>query len=642
MSKSSAIVAMIIIGVAGFFLGRMTASPPEEEVLPPPEGPPPELYRIPLGMSPWKGERFALVTIVEFTDFECPFCSRVLPTLEKILEEYEGKVKIVFKNNPLPFHRHAELAHEAAMAAHAQGKFWKMHDILFKNQKKLKRADLERYARMAGLNMEKFKKSLDQRIHRRTVQADKALAARIGARGTPTFFINGRKISGAQPFEKFKEIIDQEIIRAKRVLKTGISKERLYAELIKDGMIKAPEPEKKPPPPRRREDPNAVYKVELNHSPVKGSRNALVTIVQFTDFQCPFCSRVRDTLEKIKETYKRKVRFVVKHNPLPFHPDAFLAAEASMAAHAQGKFWEYQDLLYQNQRTLKRPDLERYAKKIGLNMAKFRRDLDNHTFKDEIEKDKALARKLGAGGTPNFFINGRKLPGAQPFERFKALIDEELKKAEAMVKKGIKPKEVYAEIMKNASERIKFLEGPTPIRPVATPTYKVEVPRYSPVKGPRRAPVTIIEFSDFQCPFCARVIPTLDRIIKEYKNKVRLVFRHYPLPFHHDAFLAAEASMEAHAQGKFWQYHDLLFENQRALKREDLERYARKIGLNMTRFKRALDNHVHKSKIDQDIKAGNATGRMGTPSFFINGKKLSGAQPFERFKEMIDQALQKK
>jgi protein-disulfide isomerase len=116
------------------------------------------------------------------------------------------------------------------------------------------------------------------------------------------------------------------------------------------------------------------------------------------------------------------------HQPLPFHNNAQLAAEASMAAHAQGKFWPMHDKMFENQKALERPDLERYAQEIGLNMAKFKAALDSGAFKARVAQDSAAATKAGASGTPTFFINGRRLVGAQPVDQFKKIIDEELAK----------------------------------------------------------------------------------------------------------------------------------------------------------------------------------------------------------------------
>ena len=138
------------------------------------------------------------------------------------------------------------------------------------------------------------------------------------------------------------------------------------------------------------------------------------------------------------------------------------------------------------------------------------------------------------------------------------------------------------------------------------------------------------------------VEPTMDKVLDEYKGKVRIVFMHQPLSFHAHAHLAAQASMAAHAEGKFWQYHDKLFENQKALERGDLESYAQQVGLNMTKFKQALDAGVYKSRVDRDAAAGTKVGASGTPTFFINGRRLVGAQPVTAFKQIIDEELKKK
>jgi protein-disulfide isomerase len=123
------------------------------------------------------------------------------------------------------------------------------------------------------------------------------------------------------------------------------------------------------------------------------------------------------------------VRFTFRNYPLPFHDHAQAAAEAAMAANEQGKFWEMHDKLFGNQAALNRPDLEKYAQEIGLNVDKFKADLDSGKFKTAITADVTYANSLGGGmGTPTFFINGRKMAGAMPFDSFAQVIDEELKK----------------------------------------------------------------------------------------------------------------------------------------------------------------------------------------------------------------------
>jgi len=150
--------------------------------------------------------------------------------------------------------------------------------------------------------------------------------------------------------------------------------------------------------------------------------------------------------------------------------------------------------------------------------------------------------------------------------------------------------------------------------------------------------------SDAQCPFYSRVRPTTKQVIDEYGDKVKIVWRNYPLPFHDKAFKASEAAMEVFEQGgdeKFWKYHDVLFENQRALEPENLIKYAEQVGgINTAKLKAALDNDKHKAAVQADMDAVSKSGaRIGTPSFFINGKLLQGAQPFPAFKAAIDAAL---
>jgi protein-disulfide isomerase len=154
--------------------------------------------------------------------------------------------------------------------------------------------------------------------------------------------------------------------------------------------------------------------------------------------------------------------------------------------------------------------------------------------------------------------------------------------------------------------------------------------------------VEVIVFSEFQCPFCSRALPTIKQVEDTYKGKVRVAFKHLPLPFHNNAQIAAEASMAAHEQGKFWEYHDKLFANQQQLDRASLEKYAQELGLNAAKFKAALDSGKYKKKVEDDAKLAGSVGASGTPTFFINGKILVGAQPFDKFKEAIDAELGKK
>ena len=593
--------------------------------------------------DPVWGKNDAPVTIVEISDFECPFCSRVGPTMRQIKETYgPDKVRLVWKHNPLPFHKDARPAHEAAQTVFALGgseAFWKFHDSAFANQKDLTPENFEKWAVAAGVDAAKYKEAYASKKFAAKVDEDLAMAKKIGANGTPAFRINGVTVSGAQPFDKFKEVIDAQLAEAQKLVASGTKASDVYVALTnKNQQAQPDQPAKKDAPKGEDEDDNSVWKVPVfADDPIEGPKDALVTIIEFSEFQCPFCKRVGETLKKVEETYPNDVRIVWKDNPLPFHPRAkpaaILAREAYKAKGDKG-FAEAHDALFDSQPKLEDEDLKGIADKLGLGWDRVKSAIDANKHMDKIDSSVELAADFQARGTPHFFINGVRLSGAQPFEKFKSAIDEQLAKAKALVARGVPKSKVYEEITK---------EGKEPPAPE-----KKDVPApdaSSPFKGGANAKVVIQEFSEFQCPFCKRVNPTMSELEKEYGNKIKIVWRHLPLPFHKEAPLAAEAAQEAFAQkgnAGFWKMHDKLFESQGGeggLERANLEKLAADIGLDVEKFKAALDSHKHKAKIDADAEIGNKAGVNGTPGFVINGYFLSGAQPAASFKKLINKAL---
>jgi protein-disulfide isomerase len=650
-SKANVIVALAVGLVLGFFGGKATTggsgngddtgtvqaaaapSAPSQAAKPTRQADP-NVFKVPLEDSPRKGSDDALVTLVEFTDYQCPFCARAHTTVQKLQEQYGNKLRVVMKQNPLSFHPRAKPAAVAAMAAGEQGKYWEMHDKLFANARALEDADLEKYAQELKLDMGRWKKDLTNPKFSQIIDRDQALAGQLGATGTPAFFINGRFLSGAQPIENFKGVIDEELGKAEALVKAGTKPSQVYAAIIEKGQTRAAPKEQA----QRDNQPTGPRKIDVPASaPSFGPKAAKVTIVEWSDFECPFCSRVMPTLTKIKETYGKDVRVVFRHQPLPFHPNAKPAAEASMAAHEQGKFWEMHDKLFANQKALDRASLEKYAQELKLDMGKFKAAMDSGKYRKLVEEDAAAGSAVGANGTPTFFINGRQFVGAQPFENFKQAIDEEIAKADKLLASGVKLENLYAKIMEDAAKAPAPSAAPEPAEP---PVQKIEVGS-APAKGPANAPITIVAYSDFECPFCNRVLPTLKQVEDEYKGKVRIAFKHQPLPFHPNAKPAAAASMAAHEQGKFWEMHDKLFANQRALDRASLEKYAQELGLDMGKFKAAMDSNKYAAQIDADSAEGMRVGANGTPTFFINGRTVVGAVPFENFKRVIDEELKK-
>jgi protein-disulfide isomerase len=591
--------------------------------------------------DPIWGKAGAPVTIVEFSDFECPFCSRVGPTMKQIKDTYgPDKVRIVWKNAPLPFHKDARPAADAAATVFGlagSDAFWKFHDQAFANQKDLNAENFEKWAVAAGVDLGKFKEALASKKFSGKVDDDMNLAKSVGANGTPAFRINGVTVSGAQPFDKFKEVIDAQLDEAKKLVAGGTKPMDVYTQLTNKNQTAQPAAgnQKKPQGDDEEED-KSVWKVPvLADDPIEGPKDALVTIIEFSEFQCPFCKRVNETLDKVHETYKDDVRIVWKDNPLPFHPRAKPAA--ILARHAfktkgEKGFWEAHHALFESQPKLEDADLEAIAGKVGVPWDAVKSAIEANKYMDKIDASVELASDFQARGTPHFFINGVRLSGAQPFEKFKAAIDEQLTKAKAVVARGVPKAKVYEEITKEGKE-----PPPPEKKEVAAPGPS------NPFRGGANAKVVMQVFSDFQCPFCKKVEPTIAELEKEYGNKLKVVWRHMPLPFHTDAPLASEAAQEAFAQkgnAGFWKFHDKAFEGQEnGIKRERLEAIAQEIGLDMEKFKAALDSHKHKATVDADNKVGSDGGVSGTPAFVINGYFVSGAQPAPAFKKVINRAL---
>jgi protein-disulfide isomerase len=638
-------------GARGFARpGPQAAAPAQPRPARPVEDPR-AVYKIPVDDTPMKGPADALVTIVESSDFECPFCKRVGPTLKQLEAAYPGKLRFSFRQNPLPFHSHALPAAMAAEEARAQGgeaKFWAMHDKLFDMSPALDDAGFERAATELGLDAAKVKQAVQTQKYKDRVERDQRLVQSLGAPATPSFFINGRKIAGAQPFEAFKAIVDEELKKAEALVQSGTPAAQVYAKVIESAAT-APvylpgsaTPEAAQPAPAA--PPPATYrKVAVRaDDPARGPADAKLTIVLFSDFQCPFCGRVEPTLKQVQDAYPNDVRIVWKHQPLPMHPDAMPAAIAAEAAREQGKFWQMHDKMFQDQRALDAGTLARYAKEIGLDAKKFEAAVAAKKGQDRIAEDQRLGASVGAQGTPTMFFNCRQVVGALPFERMKAVADEELAKS-ATLAKGARPGAGFYEKVCDANVAAApaapvpaAAQGPAP---VPSAPQKIDVRPDDPVRGNPKAPVSIVLFSDFQCPFCSRVGPTLAEVEKTYGNKVKVVWKHQPLPFHPNAMPAAEAAEAAREQGKFWQMHDKLFASQQELSPATYDRIAREIGLDVKKFQDSTKSGRNRARIQQDQALGQSVGAQGTPTMFVNGERVVGAVPFDQLKAVIDRQL---
>jgi protein-disulfide isomerase len=390
-------------------------------------------------------------------------------------------------------------------------------------------------------------------------------------------------------------------------------------------------------------DPGSTYRVPLGATgQYKGPEQAPVTIVEFSAYSCPYCLRARATVRQLVRLYPKQVRLVYRHNPLD-PKGGIIAAQAVLAAGAQGSMWPMHVRLFSSPKPITRAAVEGYAAELGLDMARFRAALDQHTYLPQVLSDLSDARKLGAVSTPLFFINGRPIRGARPLSVFVTAVERELARANrARVATGLRGKRLYRALVRRGLRR----GSPRPVNELVYQKlgglrkngfYRVGrgLPGHS--RGNPDAPVTIVEMSDFACGFCARVQSRLARLRTKYGKDVRFVFRHAPLlP---GGQLAAEASVEAARQGKFWAFHEQMFTRQAPITRAMIRDRARAAGLDLARLRRAMDRRLHRAAVDADALGPAILGVRGTPAFFINGTPIVGDRPIAEFEAIIDAKL---
>jgi protein-disulfide isomerase len=580
--------------------------------------------------DPSLGDRASAVTVLMFVDpaaVEGP----AMAAIARAVSREVPRVRVVWKLLPSEGEssRRATSTAQSVFNLGGHDGFFNFIDEMVKKQE---RSDDEVVALASTATGAKKEAVIAERASERVIEKlarDRKAADALKIVLAPEILVNGVNIRADASAEQVVSYVKEQEEAAKKSAQAD--PKALYEELAKAGrerMQQQGQGEEEAP-----YNDTLVWNVPIGTSPVSGSKDAPVTIVDFADFECPYCSKVEPTFAEIRKVYGDKVRFVWKHEPLPFHANAIPAAMLALEARAQkgdAGFWKAHDAMLADQEHLDGDSLEALADKLGLDVAKVKNAIKTRKYQAEVDRDVELAQDVEASGTPHLFVNGRRFVGAQPFEKLKPAIDEEIARAEALSKQGIKGNKVYEHILKSA------------VAEVAPAFYDLKAPSDAPRKG--KGKIVVQEFADFQCSYCAKVGPTVSKMMREHKNDVQLAWRHLPLPMHADAPLASEAAIEAQKQKgdeAFWKMHDLLFgamKKDNGLSQEALVGYAKELGLKEADFKAALEKRTHQARVKQDADAGQAIGINGTPSFLIGGYMLSGAQPYQAFERLIKYA----
>jgi protein-disulfide isomerase len=382
-----------------------------------------------------RGPEDAPVTMVMFSDFECPFCVEAIDLVAQLEKEYEGKLRFVYKAYPIERHPYAMIAALMGFSAMDQGKFWAFHDLLYTGRRLDERV-LGEYAQRSGLNMSVIDAELESLRYGAQLRRDLRQGKRLSVRSTPTFFINGRPLIGAQPISAFRHMIDQEIDLAQGWREAGVPADQIYAHATHLGYTRVTYEGAK------KLDEDSVYAVPVGASPARGPQGAKITIVAFSDFRCPYCTRGNETLELLRDRYEDELRIVYKY--LPFQgPAATSAALGAWAAGKQGKFWEFHDEMYRRGPRFTLQDLELTAMRIGLDIDQWYVDVESEEGKAHIRGDIELAKRLSITGTPTYFVNGRPLDGAHSEFDFRLLLSDELERVDKELAKGTPREKLY-------------------------------------------------------------------------------------------------------------------------------------------------------------------------------------------------------
>jgi protein-disulfide isomerase len=373
--------------------------------------------------DPVKGADDALVTIVAFSEFESPFCKRAAATLDQVLAAYPNDVRVVWKDNPLPFSPRAKPAATLARMVYAEkgvAAFWRAHDLIFASQPKLGDDDLRLVAEAVGVDWRAAKAAIEANRFAEKIDQSIELGGDVEVKGTPHFFINGRRFAGAQPIEKFTKAVDESLALAKALMAKGVPAARIYEAIVREG--------KEPPALERKDVPTPD-----SRTPARGASAGRAVIQQFAEFPCASCTRSAQTLEDVETEYKGRVKVAWRFLVPSTDAAALLVAQVALESFAQGgasAFWTFHERVLdakERGQALDEPTLLRIATETSIDASKVKHALATAKHKQRILLDAELASKAGITKSPSFVVNGYYLDGNARGPAFKKVINRALR-----------------------------------------------------------------------------------------------------------------------------------------------------------------------------------------------------------------------
>jgi protein-disulfide isomerase len=602
---------------------------------PPAPSPPsmPDLSAMPsLGADPAD----ALVTVIVWVDFESQISQRLRPLITQLLDRYKAEVRVLIAQHPQPQHSHAAFAAQAALAAHAQGKFWSFYEVLLDNAATLASHEVEVLALRHGIDLPKLRGAIEAGAFNAQIDAEQALALAAGFRAAPGVLIDGVALSGLLLSWDQLEVAVEAALADSRALSAG---EGLRGEALRAARFAQRfSPVTSPHGGALTARGKRLY-IPLDASPSLGQEDALVTAVMFTSFNCSYCQDADQRVRKLMAEDPSRVRLVFKHSPAddPMSQRAHLAAAA---AHRQGQFWPlYHWLMAAPPDTLTDDALRAAAQKLGLDLARFDADLKDPATLADLQADADQALTAHVRGAPHFFLNGVRFSGAQPLGAFRAAFEREAALAQSLIDRGEPRASLYALLTSRATpaEALDAAHLYQDLTADLGPNLTADLihdlaadlvaPLPPPAQGPQTAPSTLISFIDFGSPFCADALLSARGALAAHPEAVRWEFRHFPIDTDARSWMTAKAALAAHHQGAFWPFLAQLEAAGCAANADALSAFAAAIGLDLPRFAADLADPALDALIRADIRFAHRAGLSGAPGFLVNGDLLRGAQP---------------
>ena len=372
----------------------------------------------------------------------------------------------------------------------------------------------------------------------------------------------------------------------------------------------------------------------ISDAPFVGNGAAKVTMVLFTEFQCPFSRRVLGSLIELLGKYEAdELRLVFMNYPLPFHELAMPAAVAALAAHEQGQFWAYHDLLFNNQNRFDPESLQEYAEELDLRMDEFRAALDSDEYAERIANEQGVGTRLGVRGTPSFLINGELVVGAKSAGELMQIIDAEIEQADALLAAGVPLTEIHRVLVEERVEATAEDRSPGPRELTAEADSST---------GTVARPIETVElavFADFTNPRYRPLGLTLARLTSELGDRLGIDYTSVVDADDTHAVLVAAALRAAQEQDRWITFHAALADRTDTVDRETLLAIAETIGLDQESFREALDSPSSAQLARAELEAAQRRGVVATPAVFIGGRRFVGSLPYDDLRELIDAEL---